>query len=354
MRQLIVLVLAGCLTPLAAAQGKDKLWEITSRMEMADMPPEMRGMKIPGFGGSQKQTVCLAEGKQYESEQQKDCTITDQKQSGKITRMTIRCKEGTMKLEREEISKDHWRMKMDMTTDGEKMSMFEEAKRIGSCDAAQEGNISRESQQVLDEVKVQRDANAAQIGKECQEAASRWPSSSHAFSTYDELAKSRRKGVSDARGNKDALRMVDSTFPDIPGCAKARADYCAKSKSAFGNASSRKSYATILKQEKPAAVTQALSFCGHDLAPVTARHCKAALSDADYEFIGAYCPAERKVLAREHCAGRSYTAIEPKYRAICGGGDGSGDGGGEGGSVADKGAEAVEQGVKKLKGLFGF
>ena len=360
MKRLLGFVLGVCLVPMVSAQGKDSLWEITTRMEMADMPPEMKGMKIPGVGSPQKQTVCLAEGKKYESEQQKDCTVIDQKQTGKITRITVQCKDGTMKLEREEVNKDHWRLKMEMTADGEKMSMFEEARRVGSCNNEKEGNMSRETQQLLGDVKGQADVNAAQIGKECQKAAAEWPSSPHSFSTYDQTIKARKEALANAKGNKDALRIVDSTQPDVPGCAKARLDYCAKSKSAFGEAGSRKGYVAAMKRGKPVVVGAALSYCGFDLTPVSARHCKTALADADYGFIASFCPAERKVLAKEHCAGRAYTAVEPKFRAICGGGSGD-DGESSGSGTADPvqnakdmGAEAVEQGVKKLKGLFGF
>ena len=343
-------ILGACLAPLATAAAPDGLWEITTQMEMPDLPPEMKGMKLPGFAGPQKHTICLAEGKAYESEQQKDCKVLDQKQSGKITRMTIQCKDGTMKMEREQLSKDHWRAKMEMTStrrgsEGQ-MTMTEEARRIGSCDSAQEGNMSRETQKVLGDAKQQADVNAAALGKECQQAAAAWPASPQAFGTYDQLAKTRQDALARAKGNKDALRMVDATSPAVPGCAAAKTEYCAKSKAAFGEAGSRAGYAATVQDGKTAEISAALAYCGRDLAPLTAKHCKSAQGDADYGFIAAHCPAERKALAQEHCAGRAYTAVEPKYRALCGGGEVA--------SIKDKGADAVEQGVKKLKGLFGF
>jgi len=116
MKRLAGFVLGACLAPLVLAEGKDGLWEISMRMEMPGMPPEMMGMKIPGMGSPQKQTVCLAEGKKYESEKQKDCKVLDHSQSGRFTRMTAQCKDGTMKMEREEISKNHWRAKIEMTS----------------------------------------------------------------------------------------------------------------------------------------------------------------------------------------------------------------------------------------------
>lgn len=353
MKRLLGLVVGVCLVPLAAAEGKDNLWEITARMEMPDMPPEMKGMKIPGFGSPQKQTVCLAEGKKYESDKQKDCKVLDQKQSGRITRMTIQCKEGTMKMEREEISKDHWKLKMDMVSESGNMTMFEEAKRVGSCNAEQEGNMSRETQKVLGDAKVQTDANAAALGKECQKAAADWPASAQAFATYEQMASARKDALAKAKGNKDALKMTNAMYPDVPACAKAKTDYCGKSKAALREAGTRQGYAAVMGRGKPAEVKAALTYCGGDLAPLSARHCKAAVGDADYTFVAAHCPAERKELALQHCAGRAYTAVEPKYRALCGGGSG-GDGESAAAGAIDKGSAAVEQGVKKLKGLFGF
>lgn len=364
MKRLAALILGVCLAPLVAAQGKDSLWEISTRMEMPDMPPEMKGMKIPGFGGMQKQTVCLGEGKEYEPDEQKNCQVVDQKRSGRMTTVTVRCKDGTMKIEREELSKDHWRAKMQMTStrrgqEGE-MVMHQEAKKVGRCDSAQEGHMSRETQKVLGDAKVQADAQAGEVGKECQKAAAGWPVAPGVFATYDQMAKSRKDALAQAKGNKDALKMVDASTPDVPACAKAKVDYCAKGKAAFGEAGSRKGYAAVMKRGKPAEVSAALKYCGNDLAPVTARHCKAAAGEADYAFVGAYCPEERKVLAKQHCAGRSYTAVEPKYRALCGGGDGGDAAPAEGGEKSpaqgakDAGSQAVEEGVKKLKGLFGF
>jgi len=364
MHHLGIFIVGALLASGAMAQGKDSLWEISTKMEMPDMPPEMKGMKIPGFGSAQKQTVCLAEGKKYESEQQKDCKVTDQKTSGKITRMTVQCKDGNAKIEHEQISKDHWRSKMEMTStrkgqDGS-MTMTTEGKRIGACDNEKEGNMSRETQQVLGEAAVAAAGSAAEIGKMCEKAVADWPSSAGAFANYDAIVKQRKDALANAKGNKDALKMVNSTMPEPPGCAKAKVDYCAKSKAAAGEIGSRKGYAAVMKRSKPAAVGEAMRYCGNgDVALVTARHCKAAVADADYVFIADFCPAERKTLAQQHCAGRAYTAVEPKYRALCGGG---GDGGGRsytaekaaGGSTADVGAAAVEEGVKKLKGLFGF
>lgn len=373
MRHLAILaiLLPGFLaTPFAAAQGKDSLWEITTQMEMPNMPPEMKGMKIPGFGSGQKQTVCLAEGEKYEPEEQKDCKVVDQRQSGKITRMTIQCKDGNAKIEHEQISKDHWRSKMEVSStrkgDEDRMTMVTEGKRIGPCDNAKEGNMSRETQQMLGDASLMAAANAAEIGRQCEKAVGDWPAGSVAFTAYDSIAKQRKDALANAKGNKDAIRILDSTMPEPPGCAKAKAQYCAISKSAATEIGSRTGYVNVMKRGQADLVTESLSYCGQGaLAPITARHCKSAVAEADYGFVSGFCPQERQALAKQHCAGRAYTAVEAKYRALCGAGSGVAGGRSytaekSGGvptpvdSAKDAGAAAVKDGVRKLRGLLGF
>ena len=147
---------AGLLLASTAAYsaGKDALWELTTKMDIEGMPEMPKGFAIPGMpGGTQKQTVCLAEGQQYESKEQKECKVIDQKQSGRKQTIKIKCKEGTMTVENEQLSKDHWRSKVIMT--GEHAGTINtEGKRIGTCDAAKEGGMSRETQKVVGDMEA--------------------------------------------------------------------------------------------------------------------------------------------------------------------------------------------------------
>ena len=147
------------LSPGAMAAGKDALWEITTQMQIEGMPEMPKGFSMPGMpGGLQKQTVCLAEGKQYEPEQQKECKVLEQKQVGRKMTMKVKCKEGTMTVENEQVSKDHWRSKVTMS--GEHAGTINsEGKRVGTCDAASEGGMSRETQKMMGEVEAQSAAN---------------------------------------------------------------------------------------------------------------------------------------------------------------------------------------------------
>lgn len=363
MKRLIGLILGACLAPTLWAQGKDGLWEITSKVEMPGMPAEMKGMKIPGFGEANKQTVCLKEGQKHEDEHQKECKVTNSSQTGKVYRATLVCKEMTMKMEHEQVSRDHWRSKME-TSGGkrdEAMTIASEGKRVGTCDSAKEGGMSRETQKVVDDANQNAAAQAAEIGKACKAAEGKWPAEAHAISGYDQYMKQRADTLGRMKGSKskDGSKLIEGQFPDAPGCAAAKAEYCAKSKNTAGEMATRKGYSAVLKRLDDSNVRSALSACGSDFASLTAKHCKAAVNEADYVFVAESCPVERVALGKQYCAGRAYTAVEPKYRALCGGG-GESDVAEEKASVEkapstkEVGAEAVEQGMKKLKGLLGF
>jgi hypothetical protein len=363
-KRMIGVVVGVCIAPLVLAQGKDLLWEITSTMEMPGMAAEMKGMKIPGFGEPTKQTVCLKEGEKHEDEHQKDCKITDSSQSGRVYRATLVCKDGTMKMEHEQISKDHWRAKMDVVGKhkDENMRMTTEGKRIGNCDAGKEGGMSRESQKHMADASAQAKDNAAHMARECGRAVSEWPAGAQSLAAYDQHMQTRERSQ-----GRSKSKAFDDMFPDVPACAGAKSEYCAKTRSAASEIGTRKGYAGVMKRSKsPQSVGEAFRYCGAgELAPITSGHCRSAASESDYGFISAYCPEERKALARQHCAGRAYTAIEPKFRALCGY---SGNLADDGGSASrsgetvldgaragrDKGVEAAEQGIRKLKGMFGF
>ena len=348
------------------AQAKDWVWELTTRMDMPGMPAGM---------GTQKNTSCIPEGRESEPDDKSknDCNITDRSTSGKITRFTMKCKEGTAKMEHELISAERWRSKMQMTGNGrdEEMTILTDAKRMGPCDASKDGMMSKEAQAQLAASAKGAQAEADRLAKECQQSVAQWPGNPNAFTTYDHMAKARKDILAGGSG-PDARRMADASSPEIPACAKAKPEYCSKSKAKLSEMSSRKGYADAVRGKQANVVETALSYCGAgSAAPLLAGHCKSAMGESDFNFIGAFCPEERKVLARQYCAGRSYTAIDPKHRAICGGGGGdyspaqaSGSSRSSTASAApaparnttqpDVANEAIEQGTKALKGLLGF
>jgi hypothetical protein len=88
------------------------------------------------------------------------------------------------------------------------------------------------------------------------------------------------------------------------------------------------------------------------------------------DYVGANCPAEKAVLVKQHCEGRKNSNdIEPRYATLCSDAAMSQDLAREEEaekaaekrkptsaepSEASKKAEQIQQGIKQLKGLFGF
>jgi hypothetical protein len=84
-----------------------------------------------------------------------------------------------------------------------------------------------------------------------------------------------------------------------------------------------------------------------------------------FEFLGHHCPAQTQAIARERCAGRSYTDVEADYRGFCTryakellvtkkAAPGAKPASAEDAAKQKAKDEAVEKGKKALKGLFGL
>jgi hypothetical protein len=62
----------------------------------------------------------------------------------------------------------------------------------------------------------------------------------------------------------------------------------------------------------------AAKACPLDLAAVQRDLCAGAAKQESLAFLGAWCPAEAKVIAKRECAGRGYTAMQgSRYRDFC-------------------------------------
>src|ERR1700694_4395809 len=80
----IVLVVALAVSLAATAQGKDDLWEISSKMEMPGMP-----MAMPG----EMSRVCIGKNRKDEDliPKQGDCRMVDSKRLGNKFTYTMDC-----------------------------------------------------------------------------------------------------------------------------------------------------------------------------------------------------------------------------------------------------------------------
>jgi len=120
--------------PLAAvAQGSGELWEITSQMNMPGMPAGM---------GAQTQRVCQGDDPERAAQQQgrdkKDCKVTDRKQSGNRTTISMSCADGTTMVIDQQFNAARTEftstMSMKSKKDGD-MTMTQTGRKIGACDA---------------------------------------------------------------------------------------------------------------------------------------------------------------------------------------------------------------------------
>ena len=117
----------------ASAQGKDDLWEVTSKMEMPGMP-----MALP----AQTNRVCVAKNRKDEDlvPRQGDCRLVDSKRTGSKFTYKMEC------AGQEPTSVDgaitfgnnayDGQMRMTMKRTNDTMNMTFTGKRVGDCAAA--------------------------------------------------------------------------------------------------------------------------------------------------------------------------------------------------------------------------
>ena len=119
----------------AAAQGKDDLWEITSKMEMPGMP-----MAMP----PQTQRICVAKtGKDDDYiPKRENCRVQDSKRAGnKVTNKMLCTGKDALTISGETTfaaTSYEGRMQMSGKMDGQQMEMNQtySGKRVGDCTAS--------------------------------------------------------------------------------------------------------------------------------------------------------------------------------------------------------------------------
>jgi hypothetical protein len=183
-----------------------------------------------------------------------------------------------------------------------------------------------------------------------------------------ELLAMQKKAEADARKNmakycQDSVEKMNLSA--LEGCPKEKAAICKRLGTVEGYGMAIPSAATPEQIEKDTQLSAAFKACGLDIRTLLPRLCGEALDGEQTGFILGSCPKERDVLIARHCEGRkSSSEIAEKYRDFCQrAGNASGSDAASSGSTADKPAAAgggidvpadLEQGLKKLKGLFGF
>jgi hypothetical protein len=127
-----VLIAALAASLPAAAQGKDELWEISSRMDMPGMP-----MAIP----PQVNRVCVGKNRKDEDlvPRQSDCRMVDSKRTGSKFTYKMECtgKEPMTMVGEMNFATNAYdgQMRMTMTKTNDTMNMTVSGKRVGDCTA---------------------------------------------------------------------------------------------------------------------------------------------------------------------------------------------------------------------------
>jgi len=118
--------------PAVAATGE--WWEVTVKMEMPGMPAGMAGM-MP----AQTSKICMIKGQEKEpvksKDRDKDCTISDMKQSGNTTTFKMKCtgKEPMTGSAELTHTPNSFNQKMKMQSKQGEMMMVSNGKRIGGA-----------------------------------------------------------------------------------------------------------------------------------------------------------------------------------------------------------------------------
>ncbi len=309
------------------------------------------GMTMSGYSAPPRTTkVCVPKRQDRwtppEDQGQQDCKMEELKRSGKKTSWTMVCSGGIRSQGDITWSGDSYAGTQTMTTPMGEARMTMTGRKIGGdCDANETRRQVAAQQQEVEA----RTAAAAQAEetKECDRA----------------------------------LREMDSVrIAEFVACRQKQAAFCARYESWEG-------FSSVEPRSTQEAAAERL--CGKSAAAVLAKLCRDAASqhgkppavtvkkvskqggrgDEDPDaFLARRCPAEARPIAMRECAGRSYTGMEERTRAFCTAFVSARLDAGE--SVAEfqpartpaaapkseeatPKTEAVEQGKKVIKGLFG-
>lgn len=309
-----VLVAASLLAPRASFAAEDgELWEVTSKMDMPDMPAGMPAGMMGAMGAHTSQ-VCRGEDPREavtKNKEMKDCEISDLKQTATTVSMSMKCKEGRSGKMEFVYNKARTEYKGTMRMkDGKRgeMTMKLSGKKLGPCDA-----------------KKARAEATAKVEKYKSQAAD-------AQAQYDEMSKK-----SERDQLKACAKALDGMNPEGFGiygsCHRKKDASCKSMMDAYGKQQPKAAGECSAKAEEFCKLYQtqdgflkvardnsrlaaAGQMCGVSADDLRPRLCRGASKSESFEFLGANCPAEAKPLAKKHCAGRSYTVKEGDPRRV--------------------------------------
>jgi hypothetical protein len=412
----VILALVAALPfAIAHAANDGELWESSVQMNIPGMPAGM---------GARKQQVCTEKGDAKKAAQKgnEKCKVTDLKESGNKTTMTMQCPEGTAVMEwNYNAAHTEYTGSMKMKTKDGDMNMTMAGKKLGACD--------------LQAAQTARDQQTAQVQKQAAEAQASVAAMNKQMEMNRQKAFAALKdgcatGVTnmdyqkfqvalcegkDAAGGNHCMsqRMKDEkarqAFQQYELPAQDKAFCEAKKKEFCGNLQTEAGFLKAAKTEnvnttddegkrkrisagdrvpassaycgiKPASITTGLcskavageswgllndSNCPAEAKASSAKLCPRALETEHYGYVGAYCPVDAKAQYTKYCAGRDYTSMYQKkdkkmFQMCMALGTSVEEDRSRAHSIptsttqaVDAAKQGVNQGINKLKGLFG-
>ena len=345
---MIRIVAAGAALALAAAvhaQGSDELWEVTSQMNMAGMPPGM---------GSTKQQICRDKDPKKEVTSRpdmQDCKVTDMKQSGNRFTMTMTCPRGTAVIDQTyNAARTEYKGTMKMTSREGDMTMNLSGRKVGSCDAKQARTEQAAAATAMQQQVASAQASAAAGVKQSEDT--QIAQCREAVETMD-MGKLGIYAQCD-RNAELCTTMATHQARVSKACTASKAEYC-------------KRYQTLDGFLKAKGDERAAEICAVSRESTRLTLCTRAAREENLPFLGRFCPVEGKPYAQKHCVGLNFTGApktpvtdfcrsylanrdleEPKSGTAA-----QQPAPSQAQKTKDAVTEGVSQGVNKLRGLFG-
>jgi len=323
----------------AVAQGSGELWEIT--MSMPGMPAGMMPAQRVCQGDDPERAAQAQKGRD-----KKDCKVTDRKQSGNRTTISMSCSDGSTMVIDQQFNAARTEFKSTMSLKSKKdgdMTMTQTGRKVGACDAvATRKERDAKMDKINKDVAAMQAAGAAQQKefadreiKQCATAAQNmdW----RGFGVHGQCRIN--KNDPNCKSSMDAYNKMS---PEITKSCNARiAEYCKRFQTQEG----------FLKARGDESIAQG---CGVTTASIKAAECPKAAKTEALSFLGRYCLAEAKPIAQQNCVGRDYTSkMGGKYNDFCTAYLAQASLEKPPASTTDQVKQGVSKGMDKLKGLFG-
>ena len=254
-------------------QGKDELWDVTTKMEMAGMP-----MAMP----AQTNRVCVEKGNdEAVIPKNEDCRMTESSRSGNRFSFKMACKSknsdytGSGEITYTASGYDG-RIRMAGKMEGEPMdmTMTYAGTRAGRCVST-----------------IKQDVAAAK-------------------------AQSDRMVAETCRDALDRLQWQPWLGDPRPTCAGGKTEFCGAVGRAAQSMRDPGPYGAILA--KNADVKSSFDKCGQDFAATTRAACARGVEMRNWQFLASgRCDDEVKVVGEANCKGRSFTAIPRDIAPVC-------------------------------------